>query len=128
MPIRPENRDKYPKNWKEISTRIRFERAEGQCECEGQCGTDHTTEFIYSSFRRCQATHGDLHPVTGSKVVLTTMHLDHDPTNNDDNNLMAGCQRCHNRYDAPMRRRGIEERKRAQQAVADLFETVEGVS
>lgn len=27
MPIRPENRDRYPKDWPEISRRIRFERA-----------------------------------------------------------------------------------------------------
>lgn len=27
MPIRPENRARYPKNWKAISLRIRFERA-----------------------------------------------------------------------------------------------------
>lgn len=32
MPIRPENRDKYPPDWAEISRRIRFERAGGQCE------------------------------------------------------------------------------------------------
>ena len=29
MPIKKENKHKYPKNWKEISNRIRFERAEG---------------------------------------------------------------------------------------------------
>ena len=34
MPIKKENKNKYPKNWKEISNRIRFERAEGRCECE----------------------------------------------------------------------------------------------
>ncbi len=114
MPIRPENRAKYPKNWPEISRRIRFERAEGRCECDGRCGDDHEA--------RCEAIHGMLHPVTGAKVVLTVMHLDHDPTHNDDDNLMAGCQKCHNRYDAPMRRRGMKERLRAPWAVADLFE------
>tara|TARA_R110001592_G_scaffold104697_1_gene294562 strand:- start:63080 stop:63421 length:342 start_codon:yes stop_codon:yes gene_type:complete len=103
VPIRPENRNKYPKDWKEISIRIRFDRAEGRCECDGLCGEDHGG--------RCEARHGKPHPVTGSKVVLTVMHLDHDPTNNDDTNLMAGCQKCHNRYDAPMRRRGIAERR-----------------
>ncbi len=33
------------------------------------------------------------------------------PENNDDRNLMAGCQQCHNRYDAPMRRKGIADRR-----------------
>lgn len=104
MPIRPENRSKYPPDWKDISARIRFDRADGRCECDGRCGEDH-------SGGRCAAEHGKPHPVTGSTVVLTTMHLDHDPTNCDDDNLMAGCQKCHNRYDAPKRRRGIAERR-----------------
>ncbi len=103
MPIRPENRAKYPADWREVSKRIRFERAAGRCECDGRCGEDHGG--------RCAARHGEPHPVTGAKVVLTVMHLDHDPTHNDDANLMAGCQKCHNRYDAPMRRRGIAERR-----------------
>ena len=102
MPIRPENRARYPKDWKLISARIRFERAGGRCECTGQCGLDHEG--------RCDAWHGDEHPQTGSKVVLTVMHMDHQPENNDEANLMAGCQRCHNRYDAPMRRAGIKKR------------------
>ena len=103
MPIRPENRDKYPANWKEISARIRFERAGGRCECDGRCGDDHGG--------RCTAENGKKHPVTRANVVLTTMHLDHDPTNSDDANLMAACQKCHNKYDAPMRRRGIADRR-----------------
>ena len=38
--------------------------------------------------------------VTLSHVVLTAAHLDHQPENCADENLLAGCQRCHNRYDA----------------------------
>jgi len=38
-------------------------------------------------------------------------------------NLMAGCQRCHNRYDAPMRRAGIKKRAFAAIPVNDLFAT-----
>lgn len=86
MPIRPENRALYPKDWPAISRRIRFERAGGQCEF-----VDLKT--------RCDAFHGKPHPITGSIVVLTTAHLDHDPTHNDDDNLLAGCQLHHNRYD-----------------------------
>ena len=44
-----------------------------------------------------------MHPVTGSKVVLTIAHLDHTPENCDDENLRAWCQRCHLTYDAPMK-------------------------
>lgn len=91
MPISAENRARYPKDWKAISTRIRFERAGGRCECEGECGIDHVG--------RCAAEHGKHNPMTGSLVVLTTAHLDHTPENCGDDNLKAMCQRCHLRLD-----------------------------
>ena len=47
----------------------------------------------------CGAKHYEPHPITGSRVVLTTAHLDHDPQNNDRLNLAALCQRCHLRHD-----------------------------
>ena len=115
MPIRPENRDRYPKDWPDISRRIRFERAGGRCECDGQCGIEHEGG-------QCAAEHGLPHPVTGSKVVLTVMHLDHTPENCDFTNLLAACQRCHNRYDAPMRRAGMWKREAARVGQTDLFE------
>ena len=103
MPIRKENKAKYPKCWEEISCRIRIERAQNRCE-------------------GCGAVNYEYHPVTGSRVVLTVAHLDHDPANCDGmdkgfpmlskekSNLRAWCQKCHNTYDAPMRRAGINER------------------
>lgn len=109
MPIRPENRGRYPKNWKEISLRIRFQRAEGRCECLGQCGLDHSSECETG---RCTAEHGKPHPVTGSTVILTTAHFHHAEIEDvGDEDLFAGCQRCHNRYDAPKRAEGIRERR-----------------
>ncbi|AKU43496.1 hypothetical protein CPT_Sansa92 [Caulobacter phage Sansa] len=63
----------------------------------------------------CRAENGKPHPVTGSIVVLTTAHLNHQPEDNgvpgDRPNLKSWCQRCHNTYDAPMRRAGIMARK-----------------
>jgi hypothetical protein len=35
---------------------------------------------------------------------------------------MAMCQRCHNAYDAPMRRAGIKARFKASLACGDLLE------
>ena len=70
---------------------------------------------------RCQAEHDSAHPITGAKVVLTVAHLNHQPENCNDANLKAMCQRCHNRYDAPKRRQGIQERERAKRASGDLF-------
>ncbi|MDZ7824485.1 MAG: hypothetical protein U5K75_10945 [Ahrensia sp.] len=105
MPISPENKARYPANWKSISTRIRFDRAQGRCE------------FIDSvTGKRCEARHGEAHPVTKSKVFLTTAHLDHAPENCDDDNLKAGCQRCHLRYDAvhhAKSRKARQDKKRA---------------
>jgi len=103
MPIRPENKARYPKDWKQISLRIR-DRAGNKCE---DCGVENY------SIR------------DGSKIVLTVAHLDHTPENCADENLKAWCQRCHNRYDAPMRRQGIRDRKRAAAAIGDLLEAAE---
>jgi hypothetical protein len=89
MPIRPENRARYPKDWKAIVAAIR-ERS-GNC-CEGS-----------PAYPDCRAANGQPHPVTGSKVILTTAHLDHTPENCDDENLRHWCQRCHNTYDAAHR-------------------------
>lgn len=92
MPIRPENRARYPSDWRAISARIRFDRAGNRCECAGECGDDHGD--------RCDAINRQPHPVTGSIVVLTVAHLDHVPEHVSDENLRAMCQRCHLRYDA----------------------------
>jgi hypothetical protein len=107
MPIRPENRGRYPADWSDISARIRFERAGGRCECDGRCGLSHEGG-------RCDARHGFPHPLTGSRVVLTTAHVHGTtPEQCDDELLFAACQLCHNRYDAPMRAAGRAERRAA---------------
>lgn len=105
MPIRPENKARYPVNWPQISADIRFGRADRRCECTGQCGTDHTG--------RCPATHGQPHPTTGSRVILTVAHLDHVPEHVDPSNLMAACQRCHLRYDRDHHRETAAATRRA---------------
>jgi len=113
MPIAAHNRARYPKDWREISHRIRFERAQGRCECVGECGIDHG--------ERCMAEHGKPNPMTGSNVVLTTAHLDHVPENCADDNLKAMCQRCHLRMDRDhhaMNARATRHRKTGQ---SDMF-------
>ncbi len=75
----PFDRKKYPPNWDEISRAVK-ESAGWKCE-------------------NCGAEHGKPHPKTGSLVILTTAHLDHDPANCARDNLRAWCQRCHLRYD-----------------------------
>jgi hypothetical protein len=91
VPIRNEERARYPRDWRSISKAIRFERAKGRCECAGVCGYDHGG--------RCGAKHGREHPVTDSRVVLTVAHLNHTPEDCRPENLVAMCQRCHLAYD-----------------------------
>jgi 5-methylcytosine-specific restriction endonuclease McrA len=87
MPIKPENKKRYPANWKQIRESI-LERAHNRCEF---CGKQNHTYFWNEK--------------TGKmvKVVLTIAHLDHTPENCDPENLRALCQACHNRYDAKHR-------------------------
>lgn len=82
MPIKAENKARYPANWKEIRAAI-LERANNKCEF---CGIENYT--IRDN---------------GSKVVLTIAHLDHTPENCTSENLRALCQKCHNTYDAKHR-------------------------
>ena len=88
--------NEYPPNWNEIRKRI-LKRAKNRCEGS-------------PAYMNCRAKNHKSHPVTGSKVVLTIAHLDHDKENWQvkDNRLRAWCQRCHLKYDLP---RHIENRK-----------------
>jgi hypothetical protein len=113
--IKKINRPRYPDNWKEISDRVRFSRAEGRCECRGECGVDHR-------FGRCTAIHSQAHPTNEFKVSLATAHLDHNPENNSDDNLKAFCQACHLRYDRLHHRKERYKTRRSRKAYKDLFE------
>lgn len=114
MPIRPENRGRYPKTWKAMVAAA-GERSGGRCECDGRCGLDHDGG-------RCAAVNGQPHPSTGSKVVLTLAHEHGVPLEETSiNRMFHACQQCHNRYDAPMRRAGIQQRARAALGIQDMF-------
>lgn len=109
MPISKENRRKYPDNWVTIAFEIKHLRAKRRCEGSPQ-------------FPDCRAEDRKPHPETGSLVVLTVAHLDHDPTNNRITNLRAWCQRCHNTYDAEHRAKNTAATRRAKKATGDLFD------
>ena len=89
MPIKPEKKKLYPPNWEEISLLIR-EQAGWKCEL-------------------CKAAHDEPHPITASIVILTVHHINGDPTDNRRINLIALCQRCHNKLDQPFRRKKKED-------------------
>lgn len=81
MPISPENRRRYPPDWKIRSRFVRVHRARNRCEW-------------------CGAENGQPHPVTGSRVVLTVAHVyDKRPEAASLLNLAALCQRCHLGHD-----------------------------
>lgn len=94
--VSPMRRAEYPRDWEQKAEAIKFGRADGRCECVGECGSGHEA--------RCEARHGQPHPVTGSKVILTTAHRDHEPRNCSPENLFAACQRCHIWFDRDQHR------------------------
>lgn len=92
MPIRADRMKRYPgggthsKEWKEFRASI-IDRAGDRCE-----GTPQ--------FPLCRAVNREPHPETGSKVVLTIAHMDHDESHADPERCRALCQRCHLSWDA----------------------------
>lgn len=134
MPIKPENKHRYPRNWRKIRHAI-LERAENHCEfCHvpnGAYRNKRTNDWTYDAgLAETWAMDGD--KVT--YIVLTTAHLDQTPENNDGmdadgpvlpvehSNLRALCQRCHNRHDAPNRIQNAARTRRAKQPTGDLFD------
>lgn len=95
------NKSEYPKNWKEIVSLVRQRSGD---RCEG-C-------YLYPD---CRAINGIAHPVTGSRVILTTAHFpDRTKSNCNLNNLRHLCQRCHLAIDRSYHiRRRKENRARA---------------
>jgi hypothetical protein len=115
MPIRRELRDLYPRHWRELSQRVRFERAHGRCQ---DCGRPHgatirclpdgrwfdSAQQTWRDRRGRTARWPDLEQMMQMRtmyVVLAAAHLDHDPTNNRLRNLRSLCQRCHMLHDRP---------------------------
>lgn len=117
MPIRASEIGRYPKDWPAISARIKA-RAGNRCECQGECGLHPPNPLP----RRCVEVHGDPAKFAKGKIVLTVAHLgDPSPENCADDNLKAMCQRCHNRYDQPMRQQNAARTRREKKQNHELF-------
>jgi len=126
MPIRPENRQRYPANWAFIRETI-LARAEHRCE---QCQVRNHAIGYRDKGRFIELTDPvDIEVadcVDGFrviKIVLTIAHLDHHPENCDPENLRALCQRCHLAYDQEHHREPARRTRRARRLTGDLFET-----
>ena len=143
MPIRPENKHRYPADWKTVIVPAVRERSGNVCE---ECGVKNYSlggRLPGGRWMKAEPT-GDnglrlTWPDPGTyhwcsdgerrevlriiRIVLTVAHLDHDDLETRDiTRLRHWCQRCHNRYDAKMRAEGIKARRRANAADGDLFE------
>lgn len=151
MPIRPENRKRYPKDWPAISTAIK-NRANNCCE---HCGIRQYSVVYWEDGRYhrlagngpCDAAGlGGVWPSYAPisyreacefrnsanewrepfdpkfiVIVLTVAHLDHHPENCDPANLKALCQRCHLRYDQQHHARSAYRRRKTEVRTLDLF-------
>lgn len=142
MPIRLEERARYPKDWPAISAAAR-ERARHECEWCGVRnyaigGRDHDGAFLPAQPLGenigglewpkpgedgwCSAPGREAKRLRLVRIVLTVAHLDHVPENCAPENLKALCQRCHLRYDAEHHRKNSHATRRKAKAVGDLLE------
>lgn len=133
MPIKPENKHRYPPDWREIRERI-LERAGHRCE---NCGViNHAYgfrqadgSFVMTGYNGARAmlepARSELRPhpqgVDVLMIVLTIAHLDHVPEHCGDDNLRAWCQRCHLAYDAEHHAQTAYTTRRQGKALGDLF-------
>lgn len=137
MPIRAEEKHRYPADWKQIRERILYRAGqrryadgrigrEAQCE---QCGVQNKS-YGYWKDGRFHRLDGQptqewdalmLDGVKTLKIVLTIAHMDHTPENCAPENLRALCQKCHNNYDMPTRARGRRLRADKAAGVRELF-------
>ena len=111
----PFQRDRYPPNWKTISLRV---RARDGWRCKW-----------------CGAKHGQPHPRTGSRVVLTVAHLGvpyadgrpgdkHDKRDCRDENLAALCQACHLNFDRDEHAQNAAQTRRRKRSAAGQLEII----
>jgi hypothetical protein len=131
----PVDMSRYPAQWKQISERIRFERARNRCEWCGVLNGAIGYRLDDGTFHQLARGKGDAgmeveaaaldgeHIIT---IVLTVAHLGtqlpdgspgdkHNKLDVRDENLAALCQRCHLLYDLDdhiaNRRRTMARRK-----------------
>lgn len=134
MPIKPENKARYPADWKMIRAAI-LERAGDKCEqCTAPngmliCRGSNGTYMLEDGEVRDEDTGEYLGFAKGSeypgqkfvKVVLTIAHMNHTPEDVRPENLKALCQLHHLRYDAEHHQKNAAETRRSRKAIGDLF-------
>jgi len=124
MPIKPENKHKYPKDWKFISERIRFDRAKNKCEFCGITNGEKGARDKFGEWYSEQEIDGLNNTKDFPKIitiVLTVAHLNHDESDYRDENLKALCQRCHLQYDAKHHSKNATATREKKKGLINLF-------
>jgi hypothetical protein len=142
VPIKPENKARYPANWAEIR-QAAGERAQWTCQHPG-CTARHyavgkwllptigTPLFfdLYEpapSYRDARALAAEQWHHQGEEgykplvIVLTCAHLDHQPENCDPSNLRMFCQRHHLAHDRQHHQANAQATRRARAGTGELF-------
>ncbi|QNJ58287.1 HNH endonuclease [Mycobacterium phage Ellie] len=104
--------------------RIALSRADGRCECEGECGRSHRFGVHY----RCANNHGRPAIHGADKVVgLAVVPLDGNERNRADSNLIALCQACLKRHRGKVKAAAEKAAERAaiESAHDGLFDLVD---
>lgn len=122
MPIKPENRKHYTKaaGWPKIRAAVLRRAGDShQHPCCELCAAPNGWR-IQRRINHAADWEPDL-PDSGDGivVVLTIAHLNQDPTDNRLVNLLALCQRCHNKIDAPWRQQHAASTRAAKKSNAN---------
>lgn len=144
MPIKPENRARYPKDWSSLSLAAK-DRSGWKCQHEGckarqysigiwhrpdggvhQWAEQYAPPATYAEARTVAAeAWWEVQHLGGDKltiIVLTVAHLNHAPEDCRPENLAAMCQRHHLAYDAQHHKETAYTTRKRAAATADLFD------
>lgn len=96
------NRHNYSENWNdEIRPRI-LKRDKFKCQ---NCGVKHRKSYLflengtYIEIDKEELQEAKANGERAYTVFLQVAHLDHNPQNNDENNLKSLCPKCHLKND-----------------------------
>lgn len=142
MPVKPENKARYPANWGEIRAAI-LERSGMRCEHPGCRASQYAVGHwhreaaglfswspcvegaaSYSAARTMAAEFFFAQGEEGPKptvIVLTIAHLNHQPEDCRPENLAALCQRHHLAHDHQHHQANAQATRRARAGTAELF-------
>jgi hypothetical protein len=126
----------YPSDWKEISARIRAREGNKCKRCLAPNGekvwrwgdewvpfSRHTPDpWNLPRETLTLGGAGESYLYRAVKIVLTVAHLNHDISDNRDENLAALCQHCHLRHDAKHHAKNAAKTRRNKKVKAGQLE------